>query len=197
RAGGGAGSSSAIRVDLRALNANKLRTTLTMLGIIIGVSPVITIMSIGRVAQAKGASGLGNTDDTVYVPITTVMARLFAQRTARGAPNVSTINVQVASESVMDDTVSQIGDLLRTRHKVALDDFTVQSQQDFLNTFNQIAGTFTLLLGAIAGISLVVGGIGIMNIMLVSVTERTREIGIRKAVGARRRDILTQFLVEA
>ena len=87
------------------------------------------------VAQAKGASGLGNTDDTVYVPITTVMARLFAQRTARGAPNVSTINVEVASETVMDDTVSQIGDLLRTRHKVAQDDFTVQSQQDFLNTF--------------------------------------------------------------
>ena len=149
------------------------------------------------VTEAKGGSGLGNTDDQVYVPITTVMARLFAQRTARGAPNVSTVNVQVASESVMDDTVSQIGDLLRTRHKVAQDDFTVQSQQDFLNTFNQIAGTFTLLLGAIAGISLVVGGIGIMNIMLVSVTERTREIGIRKAVGARRRDILTQFLVEA
>src|SRR5439155_24025396 len=74
------------------------------------------------VAQAKGASGLGNTDDTVYVPITTVMARLFAQRTARGAPNVSTINVEVASETVMDDTVSQIGDLLRTRHKVAQDD---------------------------------------------------------------------------
>ena len=149
------------------------------------------------VAQAKGASGLGNTDDTVYVPITTVMARLFAQRTARGAPNVSTINVQVTSEALMDDTVSQIGDLLRTRHKVAEDDFTIQSQQDFLNTFNQIAGTFTLLLGAIAGISLVVGGIGIMNIMLVSVSERTREIGIRKAVGAKRRDILTQFLVEA
>jgi putative ABC transport system permease protein len=149
------------------------------------------------VTELKGGSGLGNTDDQVYVPITTVMARLFAQRTSRGAPNVNTVNVQVASESVMDDTVSQIGDLLRTRHKVAQDDFTIQSQQDFLNTFNQIAGTFTLLLGAIAGISLVVGGIGIMNIMLVSVTERTREIGIRKAVGARRRDILTQFLVEA
>jgi putative ABC transport system permease protein len=149
------------------------------------------------VAQAKGGSGLGNTDDAVYVPITTVMARLFAQRTARGAPNVTTINIEVSSEDVMDDTVSQIGDLLRTRHKVVDDDFTVQSQQDFLNTFNQVAGTFTLLLGAIAGISLVVGGIGIMNIMLVSVTERTREIGIRKAVGARRLDILTQFLVEA
>jgi putative ABC transport system permease protein len=156
-----------------------------------------TNFRVTGVAQPKGASGLGNTDDTVYVPITTVMARLFAQRTARGAPNVSTVNVQITSEAVMDDTVSQIGDLLRTRHKVAQDDFTVQSQQDFLNTFNQITGTFTLLLGAIAGISLLVGGIGIMNIMLVSVTERTREIGIRKAVGARRGDILTQFLVEA
>ncbi len=149
------------------------------------------------VTEPKGGSGFGNQDDQVYVPITTVMARLFAQRTARGAPNVSTVNVQVVSESQMDETVEQIGDLLRTRHKVTQDDFTIQSQQDFLNTFNQIAGTFTLLLGAIAGISLVVGGIGIMNIMLVSVTERTREIGIRKAVGARRRDILTQFLVEA
>jgi putative ABC transport system permease protein len=149
------------------------------------------------VAEAKGGSGFGNQDDQVYMPISTVMARLFAQRNARGAPNVSTINVQVSNEQVMDDTVEAIGDLLRTRHKVAQDDFSIQSQQDFLNTFNQIAGTFTLLLGAIAGISLVVGGIGIMNIMLVSVTERTREIGIRKAVGARRRDILTQFLVEA
>src|SRR5205823_9689239 len=132
-----------------------------------------------------------------YLTLTAVMARVFAVRTARGAPTVSTVKVQVVSESVMDDTVEQIGDLLRTRHKVTQDDFSIQSQQDFLNTFNQIAGTFTLLLGAIAGISLVVGGIGIMNIMLVSVTERTREIGIRKAVGARRRDILTQFLVEA
>jgi putative ABC transport system permease protein len=149
------------------------------------------------VAAPKGASGLGNQDDIVYAPITTVQSRLFAQRTARGVPNVSTLNVQVVDEKAMDDTVAQIGDLLRTRHKVAQDDFTIQSQQDFLNTFNQIAGTFTLLLGAIAGISLVVGGIGIMNIMLVSVTERTREIGIRKAVGARRQDILSQFLVEA
>ncbi len=149
------------------------------------------------VAEAKGGSGFGNQDDQVFVPISTVMARLFAQRNERGAPNVSTVNVQVASEEVMDDTVEAIGELLRTRHRVTQDDFSIQSQQDFLNTFNQIAGTFTLLLGAIAGISLVVGGIGIMNIMLVSVTERTREIGIRKAVGARRRDILTQFLVEA
>jgi putative ABC transport system permease protein len=149
------------------------------------------------VTEPKGGSGFGNQDDQVYVPITTVMARLFAQRTARGAPNVSTINVQAASEGVMDDTVAAIGDLLRTRHRVAQDDFTIQSQQDFLNTANQVTGVFTILLGSIAGIALVVGGIGIMNIMLVSVTERTREIGIRKAVGARRRQILTQFLVEA
>ncbi len=149
------------------------------------------------VAAAKGGSGLGNQDDQVYVPITTLQARLFAQRTARGAPNVSTVNVQVTDEKLMQQAVGEIGDLLRARHKVVQDDFTIQSQDDFLNTFNQIAGTFTLLLGAIAGISLVVGGIGIMNIMLVSVTERTREIGIRKAVGARRKDILTQFLVES
>jgi putative ABC transport system permease protein len=149
------------------------------------------------VAEAKGGSGLGNQDDIVYVPITTLQARLFAQRTARGAPNVSAINVQVTDPSLIDQTVADIGDVLRARHKVVDDDFNIQSQQDILNTFNQIAGTFTLLLGAIAGISLVVGGIGIMNIMLVSVTERTREIGIRKAVGARRRDILSQFLVES
>src|SRR6195256_830484 len=85
------------------------------------------------VTELKGGSGFGNTDDQVYVPITTVMARLFAQRTSRGVPNVNTVNVQVASEAVMDETVSQIGDLLRTRHKVAQDDFTIQSQQDFLN----------------------------------------------------------------
>jgi putative ABC transport system permease protein len=97
----------------------------------------------------------------------------------------------------MRDAVQQIGTVLRQRHRVMQDDFTVQSQEDFLQTASQVAGTMTMFLGAIAGISLVVGGIGIMNIMLVSVTERTREIGIRKAVGAKRRDILLQFLVEA
>jgi len=87
--------------------------------------------------------------------------------------------------------------LLRERHRVVQDDFTIRSQQDILNTATQITGAITLFLGAVAGISLLVGGIGIMNIMLVSVTERTREIGIRKAIGAKRRDILTQFLIEA
>src|SRR5450756_1419958 len=97
----------------------------------------------------------------------------------------------------MNAAVEKIGNVLRERHKVAEDDFTVRSQEDMLSTANQVAGVMTLLLGSIAGISLVVGGIGIMNIMLVSVTERTREIGIRKAVGARKKDILVQFLVES
>jgi putative ABC transport system permease protein len=149
------------------------------------------------VTEAKGGTAMGNADDGVFVPISTLQARLFAQRNSRGAQNVGTLNVQVADEKQITALVDEIGSLLRERHRVTQDDFTVQSQQDFLNTFSQIAGTFTMLLGAIAGISLVVGGIGIMNIMLVSVTERTREIGIRKAVGARRKDILTQFLVES
>ena len=158
--------------------------------------PGVDFRVIG-VMEAKGGSGFGNQDDQVYVPITTMMQRLLAQRTASGARNVQTIDVQVTQESLMDQATAQIGDLLRQRHRVSQDDFTIQSQQDFLNLAGQVTGIMTLLLGSIAGISLVVGGIGIMNIMLVSVTERTREIGIRKAVGARRWDILMQFLVEA
>ena len=112
---------------------------------------------------------------------------------------VSTIYVSAASEAQVDVAIQEITEVLRERHKTTLanDDFTVTSQKDILGVFDQITGLLTAFLGAIAGISLVVGGIGIMNIMLVSVTERTREIGIRKAVGAKRRDILVQFLVEA
>jgi putative ABC transport system permease protein len=149
------------------------------------------------VMEKKGGTGFANQDDMAIVPITTMASRLFNQRTARGARNVSIINVQAADEDSMQLAVGQIGDVLRERHHVTQDDFVVQSQEDFLAVAGQITGVMTLLLGAIAGISLVVGGIGIMNIMLVSVTERTREIGIRKAVGARRRDILAQFLTEA
>ncbi len=149
------------------------------------------------VMEAKGGTALGNQDDQVYVPLTTMQARLLAQRNPRGAQNVSVINAQVADEKLMSEAVDQVASVLRDRHKVVEDDFTIQSQEDFLATFSQITQTFTVLLGSIAGISLVVGGIGIMNIMLVSVTERTREIGIRKAVGARRNDILSQFLVES
>jgi putative ABC transport system permease protein len=149
------------------------------------------------VMEAKGGSALGNQDDQVYVPLTTMQTRLMAQRNARGAQSVSVINAQVADEKQMKEAVDQVAAVLRERHRVVEDDFTIQSQEDFLATFSQITQTFTVLLGSIAGISLVVGGIGIMNIMLVSVTERTREIGIRKAVGARRKDILSQFLVES
>ncbi|MGE3910346.1 MAG: ABC transporter permease [Chloroflexota bacterium] len=147
--------------------------------------------------EAKGGTSMGNQDDQVFVPITTMQARLMSSRNARGAVNVSVVNVQVADEKQMKEAVAAVGELLRERHRVVEDDFSIQSQEDFLATFGQITQTFTILLGSIAGISLVVGGIGIMNIMLVSVTERTREIGIRKAVGARRKDILSQFLVES
>jgi len=147
--------------------------------------------------ESKGGTGFGSQDDLIIIPITTMQQRILAQRTAQGGQNVGTINVQVATEQQMTAATAAIGELLRERHRVSQDDFTIQSQEDILQTANQVTGVMTLLLGSIAGISLVVGGIGIMNIMLVSVTERTREIGIRKAVGARRRDILMQFLVEA
>jgi putative ABC transport system permease protein len=149
------------------------------------------------VMETKGGSGQGNQDDQVFVPLTAYQTRLTPTRTVRGSYQVSTINVQVADAKLMDAATQDIGDVLRQRHRVTQDDFTIQSQADYLNTAAQVTGIMTILLGAIAGISLVVGGIGIMNIMLVSVTERTREIGIRKAIGARRRDILLQFLVEA
>ncbi|MFN8532267.1 MAG: ABC transporter permease [Dehalococcoidia bacterium] len=149
------------------------------------------------VLESKGSTPLGNQDDQVIVPITTMYARLFANRTTRGGQTVNVINVQVDDEENLSATVAQIGEVLRERHRVVEDDFTVQSQEDMLSTARQVTDVLTLFLGSVAGISLFVGGIGIMNIMLVSVTERTREIGIRKAVGAKRRDILAQFLVEA
>jgi len=158
----------------------------------------LTFRVIG-VLESKGAQALGNQDDTLLMPLTTLQQKVMAQRTNQGGHNVSTINVQLVSDDqqTMNAAVQQIGDLLRQRHRVAQDDFTIRSQEDMLATANSILGVMTLLLGAIAGISLVVGGIGIMNIMLVSVTERTREIGIRKAIGAKKSDILTQFLVES
>ncbi|MFH1023402.1 MAG: ABC transporter permease [Planctomycetota bacterium] len=150
------------------------------------------------VLTPKGGSGMGNQDNLIVVPISTLMYRLDAQRTAGGGRTVSTINVQAVDEASIDTAVQQIGNILRDRHRITgEDDFTVTSQEDMLASMQQVAGAMTLFLGAIAGISLLVGGIGIMNIMLVSVKERTREIGLRMAVGARSGDILLQFLVEA
>jgi putative ABC transport system permease protein len=153
-------------------------------------------MRVIGVMEPKGGS-IQNLDDQAFVPLSTAGSRLQRQRTSRAANMVSSISVEVADESFIDQAVQDISGLLRARHRVAEDDFVISSQRDFLAAIGQITGLFTAFLGAIAGISLVVGGIGIMNIMLVSVTERTREIGIRKAVGAKRRDILSQFLVEA
>jgi len=153
------------------------------------------------VLEAKGGAMMGiSQDEKVLVPITTYHTRLFTQHTSGGEDAVQTIIVQVASTEAIDGAIRDIEDVLRQRHRLAADDendFTVISQEEILSSVQQITGVMTLLLGAIAGISLLVGGIGIMNIMLVSVTERTREIGIRKAIGAKRRDILNQFLLEA
>jgi putative ABC transport system permease protein len=159
-----------------------------------------SIFTVIGVLQAKGGSPMLGGDDIVLVPITTAQKRLFGGQLGFGVGSrVSTIYVSAASETQVDSAIQQITEILRERHKTtpANDDFTVTSQKDILGVLDQITGLMTAFLGAIAGISLVVGGIGIMNIMLVSVTERTREIGIRKAVGAKRRDILVQFLVEA
>ncbi len=150
------------------------------------------------VMQSKGGTGFLNQDTQVFVPITTAMSRLSRGGQFRGGNSVNVLNVKITDTSIQDSVIQDISDVLRQRHRVQFqDDFNIQSQQDILNTANQVTGTLTLFLGGVAAISLIVGGIGIMNIMLVSVTERTREIGLRKAVGARKRDILAQFLTEA
>ena len=151
--------------------------------------------------ERKGGAFMGfSLDDMVVMPITTFQTRVFSQLIVRGESAVQSIAIKVASKDAINDVKSEAENILRKRHRIApdkKDDFAVISQEQVLGVFEQITGLLTLFLGAIAGISLLVGSIGIMNIMLVSVTERTREIGIRKAVGAKRRDILVQFLMEA
>jgi len=155
---------------------------------------------VGVLAE-KGAGMMGSEDGYIYVPITTAQSRLYPQqRNLAGDFMVTMIYVQATTDQSMDLASQQINDLLRRRHDISFqddDDFSVLSQADLVAIMEEVTGILTLFLGAVAGISLLVGGIGIMNIMLVSVTERTREIGIRKAVGAKRRDILLQFLVES
>lgn len=142
---------------------------------------------------------MGGADDYVMIPLTTMQAKIVTQTSPRGRP-VQTIAVKSTSPEEIDDATEQIVTILRQRHNIREgedDDFTVVDMQEILNSMEEALGVFSVFLGSVGAISLVVGGIGIMNIMLVSVTERTREIGIRKAVGAKRRDIMLQFLVES
>jgi len=153
-----------------------------------------SIFQVVGVMSEKGSSGWRDEDDIIFVPLKTAQKRLF------GVDYVSTINVEAKSGDVMDKASAQVTSLLRERHKIREgqeDDFNIRSQAEILSTVQETGQTFTMLLAGIAVVSLIVGGIGIMNIMFVSVTERTREIGIRKAIGAQRRDILSQFLIEA
>jgi putative ABC transport system permease protein len=157
------------------------------------------IVTVIGVLQSKGES-MGSPDDAIFVPLTALQQMAAQPRTSRGERGISSIALIVSDQQQASNVVDATTNLLRARHQLALDaedDFRVTSMEEISSTLKQTMDTLTLLLGAIAGISLLVGGIGVMNIMLVSVLERTREIGIRKALGAREQDIWGQFLLEA
>ncbi|OGM11835.1 hypothetical protein A2Z22_00075 [Candidatus Woesebacteria bacterium RBG_16_34_12] len=146
------------------------------------------------ITKSKGGAGMGSQDDRIYIPLTTAQKQLF------GAKHLTSIALEAESEAVMSKAQNEVGYLLLDRHnitEVTNADFRIMSQADILETASAVTGTFTTLLSGIAAISLVVGGIGIMNIMLMSVTERTREIGLRKALGAKKKVIIQQFLIES
>jgi putative ABC transport system permease protein len=152
------------------------------------------------VLESQGMSIRGSSDEVILIPLTALQQTVAQQRTAQGERVVSSISLTVSDEDKIDQVIEEITSLLRARHQLGIgvdDDFSIMSVQEIAETMQETTQTMTLLLGAIAAISLLVGGIGVMNIMLVSVLERTREIGIRKALGARDRDIWIQFLIEA
>ncbi len=152
------------------------------------------------VLNSIGGGAFGDQDRVVLIPLATAQQRVFNARTNTGGYAVSLIYLKAANSQASESAVQEIADFMRERRNIAFrgeDDFTVVTQDEVAGAFGQVTSVLTTFLGLIAGISLLVGGIGIMNIMLVSVTERTKEIGLRKALGAKKRDVLTQFLVEA
>ena len=158
------------------------------------------VVYVTGVLESKGLSMVGSADDAILIPLTALQQMSAQTRTSRGDHVVSSISVTISDDNQASEVTDAITTLLRSRHELGPgtdDDFNILSLQEIASTITQTIGTMTLLLGAIAAISLLVGGIGVMNIMLVSVLERTREIGIRKALGARERDIWGQFLIEA
>lgn len=173
------------RDDLFGLDAQAIGQTIKIKGIqfkVIGVT------------KSKGGSGFSNSDDTIYIPYTT------AQRYISGNKYLTEIDISAADSSSTTAVQTAVTDLLLERHNITDStkaDFSTLNQSDIIATASSVTSTFTILLGAVAGISLVVGGIGIMNMMLTTVTERTREIGLRKAIGAKKRDINIQFLIES
>jgi putative ABC transport system permease protein len=160
---------------------------------------IVTVMGV---MDSDGASmmGMGASDDSVLIPLTAMQQMFSEPRTSRGERVVSSISLTVAGDGNGESVVEEVTTLLRIRHQLSLDaedDFRITSLEEIIGAVSDVMGVMTLFLGAVAAISLLVGGIGVMNIMLVSVLERTREIGIRKALGARERDIWSQFLLEA
>ncbi|MEA3398095.1 MAG: ABC transporter permease [Chloroflexota bacterium] len=178
------GDFSPVGQKIKVANNSGARISLTVIGVL----------------EEQGDSFMNTPDSNIYVPLSTAQTKIFNARNVLGQLTVSRVTVEAQSEEIVDAAEAQIDAILRDRHDLTSDedaDFFILNQASMLEIMTSVTDTMTVFLGAIAGISLLVGGIGIMNIMLVSVTERTREIGLRKAVGARKSDILFQFLMEA